>query len=80
MTKQPKPELTLWIIYKSPADYPGLFVVRAHHVMKGKAEPVADEQVHTAETLEAARKFIPGGLHWLQRDPRDEPQIVETWI
>ena len=33
-----------------------------------------------ADTLEAAREFIPYGLVCITRSESDEPQIIESWI
>lgn len=71
-------ELPMWTIYKSPADYPGVFVVRRCRIM-------ADQIVHDlscliADTLDIARAMVPEGLINLGRMPDDDPAIVEVWV
>ena len=70
--------LRMWTIYESPRDYPGRFVVRGWTVQR---EPVPDElPTAVVDTLAAARRHVPVGLFRLDRDPDDDPTIVETWL
>lgn len=68
--------LTQYTIYERPRDYPEGFVVRAWHIMPGRAEP---GEARTASTLEEARALVPPGLICFARTPDDDPTIVETW-
>lgn len=71
--------LTIWTIYQSPLDYPGRFVVRAYDVAgDGQVVPRAEQAV--CGSLEEARARVPCGLYWMNRNPVDDPTIVETWI
>lgn len=70
--------LSQWVIYNSPRDYPGKFVVRRWEIRPGIPIPTSD--VGTADTLEEIRRMIPSGLYRLPRFDEDEPQIVEVWI
>lgn len=70
--------LSMWTVYKSPTDFPGLFVARRFDIAAGEACPTDIRAV--ASTLALVRELIPQGLHCMQRDESDEPQIVETWI
>lgn len=67
--------LQMYVIYRSPLDYPGSFVVRVHDVPGG---PHKDCEV--CNSLEEARKQIPFGLIRIARWDDDEPHIVETWM
>lgn len=72
--------LTMYTIYDSPADFPGIpFVVRAW-VVGGGGQLAASGEPLFADTLERARSCVPPGMHRMERSPDDEPQIVETWI
>ena len=64
----------LWTIYFNPRDYPGLYVVRKFNWDKPTKE------FYTAKTLTEARTYIPSGLINMNRQPNDDPVIIETWI
>lgn len=70
--------LSMWTVYDSPADLPGMFVARRFDIAAGEA--VATDVYVFAPTLAWVRDLIPQGLHCMPRDESDEPQIVETWI
>lgn len=70
--------LTMWTVYESPRDYPGLFVAR-RWIVDG-SEPVATNEVFIATTLAGIHRALPGGLFRLERAPMDDPCIVETWV
>jgi hypothetical protein len=70
--------LTIWTIYQSPADHPGKFVVRAYDATS--AGPVVRAESEVCDTLAQARTRVPCGLYWMNRNPVDDPTIVETWL
>jgi len=70
--------LTIWTIYQSPLDHPGKFVVRAYDVTAAGSVPRPDSCV--CDTLAEARAAVPCGLYWMNRNPVDDPTIVETWL
>lgn len=72
--------LTVWVIYRSPLDHPGKFVVRAQDVTNGNPEPVPRKGCLVCDSLTEARAVVPPHLHRLDRHPDDEPSIVETWM
>ena len=88
------PSLTIWVIYRSPRDYPGQYVVRAQDVFAGNQEAVPRPECAVCNTLEQARAALPryqtleerDGVSYgaelvrLERHPDDVPEIVETWI
>lgn len=74
-----QPPLSTWTVYRFPKDYPGKYVVRRWLCPAGK-DPVPTDEVHTEDTLDAARAHIPFDRCRLCRSPSDDPNILETWI
>ena len=80
--------LTLWVLYNSPLDFPGQFVIRGQDVLftsdpktNGAIRPHAECIVGPdAASVEAEFKRQHPGKHWLPRHPGDEPQIVGSWV
>ncbi len=70
--------LTIWTIYQSPADHPGKYVVRAYDATAQGTRARPDAAV--CDTLAQARAAVPCGLYWMNRNPVDDPTIVETWL
>lgn len=71
-------DLDLFTIYEHPADYPRGYIVRRWVANRnGFAEA---REAFATETLEDARLLVPEGLFRLEREPNDDPTIVETWI
>jgi hypothetical protein len=70
--------LSMWTIYRKPADYPDGYVVR-EWIIGAAAEPVPGEGKR-AVTLEKARELVPPGMYKLNRQDGDDPVIVETWV
>jgi hypothetical protein len=70
-------DLPQFVIYDSPKDHPGKFVVRMWRIglQMGPTDTMA-----VFDTLEQARAFIPLGLFCMTRSPEDDPVIVETWF
>lgn len=72
------PELEMFVIFDKPKDYPGIFVVRRFIIENDMAIPT---NLHwMGETLKEARESIPPHCVRIERDPNDEPQIIESWI
>jgi hypothetical protein len=70
--------LQLWTIYDHPSDFPDCFVARLSLVSRGGI--ITTRETLTAPTLEALRSQLPPGLYRLNRDPYDDPVIVEVWL
>jgi hypothetical protein len=71
--------LTIWVIYHSPSDFPGKWVLRGQDALPGRVvRPHANGFI--CETLEQARKHVPPGLAMLTRHPDDDPVIYEVWL
>jgi hypothetical protein len=71
--------LEMYVIYQRPRDYPEHFVMRRWAIAGGAAEADKDYFV-LAETLDQARQSVPPYCVRLERDPSDDPVIVETWL
>jgi hypothetical protein len=76
---KPGEVLEMYVIYAKPLDYPQSFVVRKWEV-GGKPSPRNTEWFGLGATVEEVRGMIPGWCVKIDRDPNDEPQIVETWL
>lgn len=70
--------LSIYTVFYSPDDYPGLYVLRAFAVTEQGAVP--DPVAHTKTSLEDIRRLVPGGLVRMERSPADHPSIVESWL
>lgn len=71
--------LWIYVVFQSPADYPGKFVVRVQRAGKRGVEIDADPLI-VCNTLPEARAVIPGGLYRMNRNPQDVPSILEVWL
>lgn len=69
--------LKMWTIYAHPADYPEGYVARQWIIGPGNEYP---GPARYRPDLEAARAALPEGLYRLDRDPGDDPTVVESWI
>lgn len=77
-TAKPHVEMSQWVIYKHPRDYPDKFVMRRWNITAGMM--MATEEMATADTLSEIRKHVPPGLFRLARFEDDDPCIVEVWL
>jgi hypothetical protein len=78
----PPEPLVFYAIYEHPRDYPHSFVARRWRLVDGAKEPDRLPLV-VGPTLEAVREVLhcsAFGLTRLERDPYDDPVIVEVWI
>jgi hypothetical protein len=69
-------ELIQYVIYDSPKDYPGKWVVRKWLITPGQITP---GPAYICDSLEAAREHVPEGMYNLGRQPNDERPIQEVW-
>jgi len=68
-------ELEIWTLYDHPRDYPNSYVARKFLNDK----PTSEFMV--SPSLASLRKYFDQkGLLCLNRDPNDDPVIVETWF
>lgn len=72
--------LDMFVVYERPTDYPEDFVIRRFRVGSG-LEILADRTpLFVGPTLKAARRAVPPHCIRLERDPSDDPKIVEVWL
>lgn len=67
-------DLSIWIVYEDPPDFPNLYVARRH---RGN---VKTKDYVTGATLIDVRAKLPPGLIRIERSPSDDPMIRESWI
>lgn len=72
------PLLSMWTIYEKPKDWPVGWVTRRWEI--GPGDNLEAMEAVYCTTLDDARRCVPPGLYRLDRDPNDDPKIVETWI
>jgi hypothetical protein len=72
-------KLEMFVIYERPRDFPEGYVMRRWVIGEGGDSSATDEMA-TAPTLAEIRVFVPSYCVRLERDPKDEPQIVEVWL
>lgn len=77
-TAQPRIEMSQWVVYERPRDYPNKFVLRRWDIRAGSM--IATDDLQTADSLAAIRKAVPAGLYRLKRFEEDDPCIVEVWL
>jgi hypothetical protein len=70
--------LGIWTVYDHPRDFPDCFVARRSLSSAGGI--FMTDEVVTAATLEELRALLPPGLYRIDRDPLDDPVIVEVWL
>ena len=66
-------------VYDHPKDFPDSYVARAHFVDRGRHWPSPDIFIARAK-LEEVRAAIPAGMHRMNRQPTDDPCIMETYL
>jgi hypothetical protein len=75
MMNQP---LIIWTITHNTKDFGDKWVARPTIVPN--EHPNMEDGYLIADTLEELRDKLPPGLSRLQRDPNDDPVIVEVWL
>lgn len=73
-------KLRMAVVYGSPLDFPGEIVAREFFVHRSGQDPGA--LVARAKTLDEVRGTLRGrGFSgFVQRDPKDDPTIIEVWL
>lgn len=68
-----------WVVYQRPKDFPSNYVARKWLIRRGGIEATASVMV--CRTIDRLRRELAGrGLTCLDRDPEDDPSIVEVWL
>lgn len=73
-------QLTLWVIYRQPRDFPNNYVLRAHDVNVGTRTVVPRGEAQVVSSLHAARRHVPAGCTNIGRYEQDDPCIAEVWV
>jgi hypothetical protein len=71
--------LHIWTIYDSPADAPGMFVVRRFEIHTDHAKATLDAR-YSGDIGVLRDLMRRKGLHCVGRCEEDEPQVVESWL
>jgi hypothetical protein len=71
--------MEMFTVYRSPADYPGQFVVRRWLIGPGTVTPI-HPPFAVENSLAAAREKIPEGLYRMPRCEKDDPVVEEVWF
>ncbi|MEJ6847521.1 hypothetical protein V3589_15035 [Sinorhizobium fredii] len=74
--------LDIYVVCKSPPDFPGKFTCRRHTINRGgDGGTEISPEVLVAERIEPIRaEMKQRGLYRLPRFPNDDPVIVECWL
>lgn len=70
--------LIIWTIYDHPSDYPDEYALRSWKVADSGLYG-GSVAAHHAD-LEEVRSCIPPGFQRIERDPSDDPVILESWV
>jgi hypothetical protein len=71
--------MPMWTVYDHPSDHPESFVARQH--LAGDGKSTATPYQLTTDNIETIRMVLRhAGLTPIERDPKDDAKIVETWI
>lgn len=69
----------MWVVFdRNTSDFPGKWVARMNLTLPGRNR--LTNFIITHDTLEGLREVLPRGLTRLERDPRDNKNIVEVWL
>lgn len=72
--------LRMYTVYDHPDDFPADYVAREWVIQAGQ-DAAPGQVVVRAPDLEVVRMALSSqGLHRLERQPEDDPKIVETWL
>lgn len=71
--------LVIWTVYCRPLDLTEEWVARPWLITPGNAAKTIPLHL-VGCTLEQLREKLPHGLTRLERNPGDDPAIVETWL
>jgi hypothetical protein len=75
----PPSTMVQFVVYDSPADAPGNFVVRPWVIVPGYP-PIAGQHALVFKSLEAARAALPEDMVMLSPSNGDDPCIAEVWL
>lgn len=71
----------LYVVYgPNTSDFPGKYLIRRQVAKNNRTIEIDEEVFAFGDSLEDVRKKVPTGKHRLERDPSDDPVILETWL
>lgn len=70
--------MSMWNVYEKPLDHPDGFLVRRFEITRGSTAPTLDTL--TGELEQIRSTLERAGMIKFDRNPDDEPKIVETWL
>jgi hypothetical protein len=70
---------TVWAIYRSPANAPGAWVLRAHDIRRGQPPQVRPQMMH-ADRLANIRQALPSGLACIPTEIDYLATLHEVWV
>jgi len=76
MADQEEPGLSLWAVYLKPE----VVLPSDRYVAVRVSGGEVTSDMIVAQSLDRLRELLPRGLIRLERDPEDDPSIVEIWI
>lgn len=65
-------------IYGNPKDYPGKYVARVFDIRPGEVR--ATRYIMISENLEELRSAMPSELSFMDKTPKDDPELLEVWF
>ena len=68
--------IDLWAVYAKAE----VVIPRPAFVAVRVSDGEVTSDMITAQTIERLRELLPPGLERLERDPEDDPSIVEVWL
>ncbi len=71
--------LTQWVLFHSPLDYPGKWVIRRCEIHRGNPEPQMTNDFRVADTREEVLDNLTdelAGMVFLERSPNDHRSIM----
>lgn len=80
MTIRLNVDMEMYTVYFNTKDFPDKYVIRKWVIANGFGSPIATDQYHVADTLDAVRKRVPPEMTRMERLEHDDPVIVEVWV
>lgn len=77
-TIAPSRGLSLWVVYDHPRDFPDHYVARRW--VNGRAQLSPDDVVKCGNLQLVRVAMEAKGLTRIDRDPSDDPKILEVWL
>lgn len=72
-------ELPIWCVCDHPTDYPEGYTARRHVVTPGEHRATV-QVLYSASLADIREQLAAMGLTRIERDPEDDPVILESWL